>query len=553
MRAAVIGSGPSGVAAAKVMAKSGATVDIVDGGFHRGAAENTLAAEIVAELRQGGHLTATQMKALRFGENHGNSWRLLRDSVQSVVLKRLNPRQLEKRILGSDFTFRDIADGIPLEGLWMPRSLAIGGLSNSWGAACYPLRTDDYRDWPLAETELALWYRRAQELAGVAGEPDGLAAAYPLYGPIDDATGTAAFDPDSPCEALLSRWHRDGDKLAHSGISAGRSRLAVSPPSIHSGCIRCALCLFGCPVDAIWHSDKALPQIINALGVRHIPNTFVRRIRRDSDCLWLVTGHPGATENEHGPYDAVFLAAGAISSLRIAVDSLGVTQHSCRIVENDTFAVPFKIKARPHQPKASPPAFALSQAAIAVDSGIVGRRPSHLQLYRITESILGPPGRLLATLMPRIGQSFINRLQSHLMGLFYLHSDDSRSITVEISGLKNGISRLRVCGSEGSAETQRRVADWLQSVSALTGLSPIVSLIRYAPPGFSGHIGGTMPMATNPSVLQCTKNGEVNGLPGVYAIDMSVFPAMPAQNPTLTTMANAMRCAELAVKRSRTH
>lgn len=62
-----------------------------------------------------------------------------------------------------------------------------------------------------------------------------------------------------------------------------------------------------------------------------------------------------------------------------------------------------------------------------------------------------------------------------------------------------------------------------------------------------------MPMATNPSVLQCTKNGEVNGLPGVYAIDMSVFPAMPAQNPTLTTMANAMRCAELAVKRSRTH
>lgn len=546
MRVAVIGSGPSGIAAADVLSERGVDVDLFDGGEMLDPSGRELSQTIVEELQQGRRPARSLMNILRFGHKRTDNSAQLSAAFSAVFRRRVDPRQLEKRIFGSDFAFRNGDRGTPIVGAWMPRSLATGGLSNVWGAACYPLRLGDYNDWPLTEGDLAPWYARAQRLAGVCGETDALNSVYPLYDTPLPATGEHAFDPVSPLELTLARWRRDQHRLAKLGLVGGRPRLAVAPPtSGGAGCLRCGLCLFGCPADVIWHADKALQTQGQLTRVTYRRGTFVRSLVHRNDSVWLKTGLDEANEKECGPYRAVLLAAGPLSSLRIALDSLQLSRHECRIVENDAYVIPFRMVDKAMADRA-PVKFGLSQAVLAIEPDRVGRRAAHLQFYRITEPVLGSPGRLLGALPWHIGESAFKHLHGYLIGLFYLHSDDSRNICVEVAGKRDGISVLRVTSKQDAGpSTQSRIVRFLESAGTVTGLKPLSRLVRYGPPGFSGHIGGTLPMSARPTLLQTHSDGRVEGLSAVYSVDMSVFPTMPAQNPTLTSMANAMRCAAL--------
>jgi len=49
--------------------------------------------------------------------------------------------------------------------------------------------------------------------------------------------------------------------------------------------------------------------------------------------------------------------------------------------------------------------------------------------------------------------------------------------------------------------------------------------------------------ANRPSGFATTPDGRLAGSERVYVVDASVFPSLPAQNPTLTAVANAARIA----------
>ena len=54
-------------------------------------------------------------------------------------------------------------------------------------------------------------------------------------------------------------------------------------------------------------------------------------------------------------------------------------------------------------------------------------------------------------------------------------------------------------------------------------------------------------MQANPTTpLQCHLNGELQGAPDVFVVDAAGFPFMPAQNPTMIAVANALRIATTA-------
>ena len=74
-------------------------------------------------------------------------------------------------------------------------------------------------------------------------------------------------------------------------------------------------------------------------------------------------------------------------------------------------------------------------------------------------------------------------------------------------------------------------------------LRPLPALALRGDPGLSGHVGGTLPMRSKPGPLETDKSGRLDGGREIYAVDLSVFPKMPAQNPTFTAVANAMRVA----------
>ncbi len=70
---------------------------------------------------------------------------------------------------------------------------------------------------------------------------------------------------------------------------------------------------------------------------------------------------------------------------------------------------------------------------------------------------------------------------------------------------------------------------------------PIFPLVKIDNPGGGNHYGGSFPMSKNPKKFQSDTLGRPYGFKKVHIVDSTIFPTFPAQNSTLTIMANAHR------------
>ena len=66
-------------------------------------------------------------------------------------------------------------------GTGLKPSLALGGLSNVWGAAMLPYRDEDISDWPIKNSDLTQHYRAVTEITGLAAQRDDLEEIFPLH------------------------------------------------------------------------------------------------------------------------------------------------------------------------------------------------------------------------------------------------------------------------------------------------------------------------------------------------------------------------------------
>jgi choline dehydrogenase-like flavoprotein len=527
-RVAIVGSGPTGIGAAEVLVGAGIGVDVTDGGsdLDSALAKGEVRAARGAGADQDGGLLSRVLRTLG-GE--------------------LPATLLHKQVFDSDFAFAGIERGIPLEGPWLPRSLARGGLANVWGAACYALRADDYADWPVEPELLRPWLGAASRLLHVSGSHDGLSAAYEPQETMTVVAPGEGHDPGSPFEVLLSTWDSRREALADAGLHAGRARLAVRPRAGGGpgACEACGRCLEGCPVEAIWNGRQALGDLVER-GVRHLRGRLVRRWRTEDGALWLECGMPGEAGTRTGPYDAVFLAAGPLSSFRIAAQSVGEGgPATARLSENDVFVLPFFLpRGMTHGERR----FTLSEAAIAIDPRGALERPAHLQLYRPGGSTLGPLSALIERMPAPIRRLALAGIGRLALGMLYLHGAQSRGLSLRLRSDDAVIAPIEVAPEDAgrSRPAVREAIRRLHAARRSLALYPLALAVRRGGPGFSAHLGCTLPIRRRPGRLECDGEGRLagstDGAP-VFVVDLSSFPEMPAQNPTLAGVANAMRIA----------
>ncbi len=522
MTVAVVGSGPAGVAASRALVDAGIRVELLDFGNVADAGTDDLA----ERLREGTD-TPDDRRTLKSGGIKSVS-----ACVSALTGRGAALNLLGKKRLGSLFTYRDVEWGIPMHGSPVARSLARGGLSNIWGASCYALGSHDYGLWPLSDDNLAPHYARVAELLSLGAEKDDLSEVYPLFG-TGDSTRL-----NERANQLLEHWQQNQAALRASGFRFGRARLAVrtTPTPAGAGCERCGLCLTGCPHDAIYRADWTLDQLMANDNFAYRPGFWLHRfVERDAGVT--LTGVDQRTgESSESEYDAVFLACGAVSSLRVVADSLTLHDQTVRLWDNDLYLVPFLSDTA----RGSSVDFTLNELVLNV---LVHGHPIHAQFYCVSDQILEQLGPLIEPLrrvLERPMRHFLDRL---FIGFIYLPSRPSAIIHAKVhAGEPVGSVHVTQSANTSGRDLLRAVMRHLRRNRGALGMRSVGPPMRSTPSGNSGgHVSGGLPMQSNSGPLTTSPDGRLSGTRAVWVVDGATLPALPAQNSTFTIMANAHR------------
>lgn len=506
----VVGSGPSGVAAASALLDAGASVTLVD----VGASLDPARASLVASLR-----------ALE-----PDAWP--RGARASLALDARPPDGLPKLALGSSHPYALGDDaGLDQRGARCLVSHARGGFSTVWGAAVLPSCADDLRGWPVGLDALAPHYAAASRLLGVAGVEDALAARWPFYAPPRPPMPLGA-----QAASMLASMRRHEASLARRGVSFGRARLAVRAPG--DGERACRLtgdCLGGCAYGAIWSAEDVLAELVARPRFRYVPGVRVRRVVPRGDHVEV----QGRALDGGVCFRArrVFLAAGPLGTARVALDSLGRWGAPLSLRHQPYLLVPLLTAASSPRGERL---HALAQLFLELDDPSLSARTVHAQVYTASPRLraelrhaLGAAGAVAPWLEGRLGALQV-----------YLHDGDGAPMTLTATAAPEGARLAVEAAGRGRAPwVFARVVGRLAALSRALGAAPLVPMASHGAPGEGNHVGAVFPMRASPGRFEAGLLGELAGLPGVHLVDASSLPGLTASTFTLTVMAHAHRIA----------
>ena len=200
-------------------------------------------------------------------------------------------------------------------------------------------------------------------------------------------------------------------------------------------------------------------------------------------------------------------------------------------------------------------------------SGIPGRAIGHYlcsQIYAESEGDLPPElvsDTLFSFLIPetearpyqfkvmyfggtQVGMNISGPVESRYGNFVYLDSDRTDDCGIPRIQVKFAYSDADKALAALMAEANRNVASVMGlTLSAKAGGRDIC----VDPPGGANHDTGTCRMGDDPYTSATNRYGQIHGISGLYVADNSVIPDLGGANPTLTTVALAIRTADAVI------
>ncbi|MDR7100826.1 choline dehydrogenase-like flavoprotein [Lysobacter niabensis] len=509
----IVGAGPAGTSAALALVERGIPVRVLEAG--------TAAVKLPPA---GNYLD------LRFRDPEQWLWQI---GASGEALQAQATASPKLRVPGLRPIFQGYAESNRLKpepGFHLVGALAPGGLSNAWGCGVASFDNDELG--PLASERAAMQasYSRVATRMGISGANDDC---------LRDVVGLDAYaGPALPLDSLHQRlWDRRGRVERMDGFALGRSRVAVlgEPRSDRAACDLSGSCLWGCANKATWSAALDVATLRRHPLARVESGMHVQALNPDGDGGWWVDADSAAgPQRFHGRN--VLLAAGTIASTRLALVALPDPPRRIRLQSNPMAA--FLLWLPGALGTARTPSFGLAQLSFTASTpddgpafgntfstcGLpVGEFLAHLPTSRRA----GLP--LLRGLLPStvVGNVFLpGELSEHSVGL---NADGSLGIEGGASSrLPEAVASVRRTLAVGF----RRLGAWMLPGSFVVGAT-----------GADLHYASTLPIRIRPARHECDLDGQIAGLPGVYAVDGASLPLLPAKAHTLTLMANADRIA----------
>lgn len=528
-RVILVGSGPAAAGAALVLSeRRDLHVTVIDVGVRLESEQESL--------------------RVRLSATSPNEWSAADVAGVSVTAIRAPSGGLpEKRSFGSDFPFRDVGQFENLTALDRANSRAIsgafGGFSNVWGAQFMPFSKATLERWPFGLGELQPHYESILKEVSLAAEEDDLADRFPLLGASGPLPPVAART-----QMVLERYARHRAAVNPLGVTVGKARLAMRPQD----CVRCGLCMTGCPYRLVYSAAHTFDRLIKAGRLSYRPGWLAIELQEDAERATVIARSVRSGELHRFEADRVFVACGPIGTTRLVMGSLGLFGEEAVLEESVQFTLPM-LSRRPTSDPRNEQGFTLNQFNMVIAPDNDEANLSQLHFYTYNPAFLSAvPGPLRS---PRAEPALAQLLRRTSVALGYLPSWHS--------------PRLRLRVTRGSAATlapgslRREEPRWLQnqmlrSVLARVAkagryldLYPVIPRLEIAAGAKSYHVGSSFPHGGRPDrprELSSDRQGRVGPWRRIHLIDGSVFPNVPATTFTFTVMANAHRIATEALE-----
>jgi choline dehydrogenase-like flavoprotein len=520
----IIGSGPTGVSAAKALLDRGLRVTMLDAGV---------------TLEKSKQIALDQTSSSSPGDWNRSDLEDFKSGTKATA-----KGIALKLAYGSDFPYRGGEQFISQNGdIGIVPSLAQGGLSNVWGAAMLPYLPEDTSDWPINIRELDPHYRAVLGFTGLAAHDDDLADKFPLFIQPHNELRTG-----SVVRSLLDDLKANRDELAKHDIVFGHSRLAVAERNRHGApCAACRLCMYGCPLGLIYNSADTLAVLREHPNFTYRQNVVVKTFREVGAHIEIKAYRLSTHEDLQFQASRLLIAAGTLATTRLVLESLEATNASVTFKDSQYFLLPLLRNRAPADFDRDEPEHTLSQAFIEIFDREVSEKSVHLQVYGYNDlyrdAIRNTAGPLFGLGKP-IVEPFLKRF---VLLQCYLHSDYSHEIEARLlprdAEAATARLALTVKRNQKTEATVGRVIKKLRSVKSFTRATPLRALLKMGSPGRGFHTGGSLPMRLQPGEFQTDLLGTPHGCSRVHVVDSSVFPSVPASTITLTAMANAHRIA----------
>jgi choline dehydrogenase-like flavoprotein len=460
------------------------------------------------------------------------------------------PRKL---VMGSDYFYSSDSDspiGVSdFTATSPPFSLALGGFSAGWGAAYLPPAECDVADWPVSRDELLGHMKICAEDISCSEPIDDLTPYFPQMKSNAGGELRLSSGQSKLLQTLKSSMRSDSTAPEIVGQSRLMTRTVDSGPGI--GCKYCGQCNSGCVYDCIYKADLDISAMTANSLIDYRPGRKVITVEEIADAVKIQFLNETTNKMEVEEADVLFLAAGAVNTTRIVMQSQGMYGHSVSLRRTGGFIQPF----------ISVEGFATSWPDVNTQSTHflefkdprISQHWIHAQISQPNELVLSQM-RINHTNIKTTWGRGVGLIARHLVvALLNMHSDHGPKYIVRLCPDKiDGSARF---------ETQQELTSDLSKAEHIAHrrLKKILHRSKMISLGFlrqnsdlapSNHFGCTFPMRTNPhNPTDTDEFGRPFGWKRVHLVDTSIMTSIPATTIGLLAMGNAHRIASMVMEK----
>ena len=421
------------------------------------------------------------------------------------------------------------------------QSFSQGGLASAWGAGLYRYQDRDLEGFPIVSRDLVPYYDRLTKEIGISGTNDDLT---PYFG--KDEFLQEPLKLSANAARIIRNYSRKREKLNAEGVYIGRPRLGVLSEGKNGRgtCDYSNLEFWQPGLSHIYSPVLTMKKLIRDQKLDYRKGLLVRSWNRQNADLNVKAEIVESGKIVNLPCKKLVLAAGAVGSARLVLQTKNDTRTKLRLLDNPALQFPFVFPSRVGA-KLEQAAFGLTQLNLVFDSEKFQKilqgsllevtSPSRAEFFHHFPWAAQDNLRLIRHVLPALT----------VLQLFY-PADVSNAASL---GLKeDGSLHIQAEPDRIDPEIKKDILKIFRRLGAYSSASLVVEV----PKGQSIHYAGTLPMKADPKEeYACDRNGELYGEPDVFVVDGSVFPALSAKNYSLALMANAMRIAEHIVEKLR--